>query len=122
MAVNEGATNQKQQVIQYREVHGETFQILVTLLMQDGPYLILRLYLMLQFDVTSEMHIFFTCKNAFVCILLTYRLLVLSCSGTDEEVNWHREDAVTKLHNIQVALENMKIDEVALNMAHISVK
>lgn len=109
--VNQGATRQKQKVIKYREIHGETFQILVTLLMQDGPFLILRLYLSMQFAVSSEMHIFFTAKNAFVSILLVYRLLILSCSGTDEESMWHREEAEARLQNIQVAMDDLMVND-----------
>ena len=32
----------------FRKLHGETFQILVTLCMQDGPFLILRLFLLVR--------------------------------------------------------------------------
>lgn len=109
--INQGATRQKQKVIKYRKIHGETFQILVTLLMQDGPFLILRLYLSMQFAVSSEMHIFFTAKNAFVSILLVYRLLILSCSGTDEESMWHREEAEARLQNIQVAMDDLMVND-----------
>ena len=73
--------------------------------MQDGPFLILRLYLLVKKDITSEMHIFFTCKNAIVSLLLIYRLLILSCHAReDKDDDYTREEAAHKLHNIQMAM------------------
>jgi len=97
--------------VRRRALHGEVFQILVTIIMQDGPFLILRLYLIVQFNVTSEMHIFFTCKNAIVSILLVYRLCILTCRGEDEETNWHREEAASKLKNVQLAILSTHIED-----------
>jgi len=105
VAINEEAGEPKEQEIQTRKLHGELYQILVSLLMQDGPFLILRLYLIIRLNVSSEMNIFFTCKNAIVSLLLVYRLLILSCRGTDEEDVLDREEAATKLHNIQMAMQ-----------------
>lgn len=119
--INESATNDKKQKIKQREMHGELYQILVTLLMQDGPFLMLRLYLLIELNVSSEMHIFFTCKNAIVSLLQIYRLLILSCHGRDEvDDDLDREDASTKLHNIQVAMELNQIRDIKL--ADVSVK
>lgn len=72
--------------------------------MQDGPFLVLRLYLIVQLNVTSEMHIFFTCKNAIVSILLVYRLCILTCRGEDKETDSYHEEAAAKLHNVQLAI------------------
>ena len=94
-----------------RELHGEVFQILVTLLMQDGPFLVLRLYLIIQFSISSEMHIFFTCKNAIVSILLVYRLLILTCREEEDDGIYQREAAATKLHNVQLAILGTKFME-----------
>ena len=93
-----------------RDIHGEVFQIMVTLVMQDGPYLVLRIYLWMEFGISTEMHIFFVAKNAIVCVLLVYRLLVLSCSGEDEEETFHREDDAWRLKNVQLAQEDMYHD------------
>ena len=59
--------------------HEEFFQILVTLLMQDGPFFLLRLALCVNYAVVNELHIFFLLKNALVISLLLYRLCILSC-------------------------------------------
>ena len=92
--------------IKLREMHGEMFQILVTMVMQDGPFLVLRLYLLIYYGIDSEMHIFFTCKNAVIVLLLVYRLLILNCSGQDEEIAVIREEAAAKLRNTQQAIKD----------------
>ena len=82
--------------------YAELFQILVILLMQDCPFLILRIYLIAVHNVTSEMHLFFTCKNILVILLLVNRILILNCGennyGND---NLCREEAARKLYYIK---------------------
>eukprot|EP00794_Sanderia_malayensis_P015376 gene15376-16956_t len=91
-----------------RKLHGELFQILVTLLMQDGPFLILRLVLLIEFKVSTEMHILFMAKNAMVCTLLVYRLCILTCrEESDNELQ--KEQAASKLHNVQLAVMGASI-------------
>ena len=107
--------------IKPRKMNGEVFQILITILMQDGPFLIFRLYIITTYNVMSEMHIFFTCKNILIVILLIYRLLVLSCSGEDAEESTFREEAGTKLRNIQLAIMEDKQD-VTRDESIISIK
>lgn len=87
-----------------RKFHGELFQILVTLLMQDGPFLVLRLVLLVEFGVDTEMHILFLIKNAMVCVLLIYRLCILTCKADDAEESLMKEAAASKLHNVQLAI------------------
>ncbi|XP_065061090.1 transmembrane protein 26-like [Rhopilema esculentum] len=87
-----------------RKLHGELFQILVTLLMQDGPFLVLRLVLLVEFKVITEMHMLFLAKNAIVCTLLIYRLCILTCKAEDAEEQLQKEAAASKLHNVQLAV------------------
>ena len=57
-------------------------EMFVALLMQDGPFLAVRMYLCSTHqlsDVTNDPHIFFLCKNAFICVLYLYRFAVLVC-------------------------------------------
>lgn len=110
---------QVKQDFKRREVHGETFQILVTLLMQDGPFLMFRIYMTIVFSLSSEIQIFFICKNAIVSILLIYRLLVLSCYGVDEESKWHCEDVEARIYDIQFGLEKMKTAELSMRIAKV---
>ncbi|KAJ7394669.1 hypothetical protein OS493_000490 [Desmophyllum pertusum] len=84
-------------------LHGDIFGILTGIFMQDGPFLILRLLLIIKYEVYSEMHIFFTCKNAIALSLLVYRLCILTCSGEDEEDIEHQEQE-SRLQNVQQAV------------------
>lgn len=98
----DGEADQKKSKL--RNLHGELFQILVTLLMQDGPFLILRLVLLVEFSVNTEMHILFLAKNAMVCTLLVYRLCILTCRADDAEEQLKKDEAASKLHNVQLAV------------------
>lgn len=49
------------------------------LLFQDGPFLVVRLTVMIYFSVVHQMLIFFAIKNFLVVILNIYRLSVLVC-------------------------------------------
>lgn len=103
----DGEADQKK--TKMRKLHGELFQILVTLLMQDGPFLILRLVLLIEFKVSTEMHILFMAKNAMVCTLLVYRLCILTCRADDAEHELQKEQAASKLHNVQLAVMGANI-------------
>lgn len=70
----------------------------------------MRLYLIVMFNVVNEMHIFFTCKNAIVAVLLVYRLCVLTCRGVDKDIDYYQEDAAWKLNNVQLAVVSAYIE------------
>ncbi|XP_033120027.1 uncharacterized protein LOC117119346 isoform X2 [Anneissia japonica] len=55
----------------------EVWGIVATIIMQDGPFLSMRLYLLIHLNVVNQMMIFFTFKNVLVMLLQLYRLLVL---------------------------------------------
>ncbi|XP_076069801.1 transmembrane protein 26-like [Oratosquilla oratoria] len=57
----------------------DIISILTTVLMQDGPFFLLRVILIFRYQVVSYMNIFFTCKNTLVVSLQLYRLSVLIC-------------------------------------------
>lgn len=65
--------------------------ILSSLMMHDGPFLIFRLFLLGVYHVTSEIHLFFTAKNALTVTIMLYRLYHLvhvsqvACSSDDQE-------------------------------------
>ncbi|XP_070846962.1 transmembrane protein 26-like [Chaetodon trifascialis] len=52
------------------------------LFIQDGPFLLVRLTVMIYFNVVHQMLIFFAIKNFLVVILNIYRLSVLICDKT----------------------------------------
>lgn len=59
------------------KLHGDLYSILTLMLMQDGPFLIVRLVLIIAYGVDANLHLFFTGKNAMALSLLVYRLVVL---------------------------------------------
>uniref|UniRef100_A0A8C0GGX7 Transmembrane protein 26 n=1 Tax=Chelonoidis abingdonii TaxID=106734 RepID=A0A8C0GGX7_CHEAB len=56
----------------------DLWNIGISLFIQDGPFLVLRLILMSYFKVINQMLVFFTAKNILVVMLQLYRLIVLS--------------------------------------------
>ncbi|KAI1892587.1 hypothetical protein AGOR_G00135120 [Albula goreensis] len=63
----------------------EVWSLLLTVGLQDGPFLVYRLYLMVQENVLNQLMIFFTCKNILVVLLEIYRILVVQCELMDLE-------------------------------------
>lgn len=55
----------------------DIWQIVETLFIQDGPFLIVRLTVMLHFAVVHQMLLFFAIKNLLVVALNFYRLVVI---------------------------------------------
>ena len=64
----------------------EILSLLITVLLQDGPFLIMRVYLMLQFQVVNEMMLFFVAKNILVVVIQLYRVFILlCCPGSNDD-------------------------------------
>lgn len=57
----------------------EVWSLLLTVGLQDGPFLLYRLYLMVQKQVLNQLMIFFTCKNILIVLLELYRIFVVQC-------------------------------------------
>ncbi|XP_026863455.2 transmembrane protein 26 isoform X1 [Electrophorus electricus] len=55
----------------------EVWSLLLTVGLQDGPFLVYRLYLMIKENVLNQMMIFFTCKNILIVMLELYRICVV---------------------------------------------
>lgn len=55
----------------------EIWSLLLTVGLQDGPFLVYRLYLMLREKVLNQLMIFFTCKNILIVMLELYRIGVV---------------------------------------------
>ncbi|KAL8588295.1 hypothetical protein ACOMHN_049073 [Nucella lapillus] len=69
----------------------EVLSIVISMTLQDGPFLVLRLLLILRYEVLSYTNIFFTSKNTLVLLLQLYRLFVLFCQKAPRD-----EDLVIK--------------------------
>ncbi|XP_055958188.1 transmembrane protein 26-like [Patella vulgata] len=55
----------------------EVISIMISVTLQDGPFLVLRMLLIFRYNVISYTNLFFTSKNSLVLILQFYRLFVL---------------------------------------------
>ena len=96
------AARERQQEEKRLEVRAEVFQILVTLFSQDIPFLLMRVYLIAWYQMTSETHLFYTCKNFLVTVLLVYRLYILKTSEEDAPQVCEREiEVYGKLRTLQ---------------------
>ncbi|KAI8794774.1 transmembrane protein 26 [Biomphalaria glabrata] len=58
----------------------EVSAIFLTMIMQDLPFMIVRLYVMIGFNVVNYSLIFFTSKNIMIISLLFYKLIII-CSA-----------------------------------------
>ncbi|KAM3920927.1 transmembrane protein 26-like [Leptodactylus fuscus] len=58
----------------------EVWSVLITVLMQDGPFLVYRLYLVTREGVFNESMVFFICKNILSVIIQLYRVVVFLCN------------------------------------------
>ncbi|XP_038075524.1 transmembrane protein 26-like [Patiria miniata] len=58
-------------------LESDVWSIVASILLQDGPFLVFRLTLIVHYQVYSHTNIFFTCKNLIVVALQAYRILVL---------------------------------------------
>ena len=71
----------------------EVWSLLLTVGLQDGPFLLYRLYLMVQEKVLNQLMIFFTCKNILIVLLELYRIFVVQCEQQVGE--WGLEKCAT---------------------------
>ncbi|XP_076459262.1 uncharacterized protein LOC143292654 [Babylonia areolata] len=55
----------------------ELLATVLSLLMQDGPFLGVRLYTMIRYKLLTYSLLFFTCKNVLVILLLVYKIFLL---------------------------------------------
>ncbi|XP_016093917.1 transmembrane protein 26-like [Sinocyclocheilus grahami] len=84
----------------------EVWSLLLTVGLQDGPFLIYRLYLMIRENVLNQLMIFFTCKNILIVLLEVYRICVVhfeqsnpgsrteSCDPSHEHSEWTHGEAI----------------------------
>jgi len=62
----------------------DVYGIIISIMLQDCPFLVLRMLLIFKYGVLSYTNMFFTCKNTLVCMLLSYRLIVIQLERCNE--------------------------------------
>ncbi|XP_017161176.1 transmembrane protein 26 isoform X2 [Poecilia reticulata] len=63
----------------------EIWSLLLTVGLQDAPFLVYRLYLMIKEQVLNQLMIFFTCKNILIVLLELYRIFVVQFEQQEQE-------------------------------------
>ena len=71
----------------------EMWSIFATTIMQDGPYLATRLYFMVETGSINQASIFFTCKNALLVLIQTYRIVIIFSKHCNEKRQSNEHDA-----------------------------
>lgn len=96
-------------------IRSDLFGILLSLFMQDGPFLTFRLFIIAHYSTIEYMMLFLTVKNALVLILQVYRLCILYCPCHDHHDNdfspENKIDASARLKNVQVAMTHEEMSE-----------
>ncbi|XP_071793311.1 transmembrane protein 26-like [Asterias amurensis] len=75
----------------------EVWALWITILMQDGPFLAMRLYLLIEFKIINQMMLFFLFKNFLVIVLQLYRMAIVCCAD-DNKVGTEAEEILGKDH------------------------
>ncbi|XP_069835170.1 transmembrane protein 26-like [Dendropsophus ebraccatus] len=72
----------------------DLWNIGISLLIQDGPFLIIRILLMARFKIINQMLIFFAAKNSLIVLLQVYRLVIILIDfyGSQNEAKEKTED------------------------------
>ncbi|XP_033100334.1 transmembrane protein 26-like isoform X2 [Anneissia japonica] len=89
----------------------EVWSILVTVCMQDGPFLLVRIYLIIFRKVFNQLLLFFAFKNLLVIFLQCYRLWVLLNRRLDVRRS-HRKRVALKIANVRKVEEGINVRKV----------
>ena len=81
----------------------EIWAIFTTVIMQDAPFLSVRLYSMIYHKIFNYTVLFFTCKNALIVSLQIYRIaVILAEDGDGDSDSMRSKDSISKLPVIDV--------------------
>lgn len=73
----EGSSTKRNLCLLFCRYSADLWNIGISLLIQDGPFLISRIILMACFKLTNQMLVFFAAKNSLIVLLQLYRLVVI---------------------------------------------
>lgn len=80
----------------------------MALVLQDGPFLTFRLYVISKYSAFQYMIVFLTAKNALLLVLQVYKITVQHCVCHDHKDNdfspENHVDATSRLNNVQIAV------------------
>lgn len=77
----------KKRALNKNSIHNELWNVVITLIMQDCPFVILRTICVFKFQIVSYLFLFFTFKNAILFSLQIYRIIAIC---TDKDYNFNQ--------------------------------
>jgi hypothetical protein len=110
---NNNNSSRKKSICQ-KLVGSELPSIFITMLMQDLPFLIIRLIAVIHFKVQSYTTIFFTCKNLIILLLQFYRLWSICIEHIDqnEQIDFDKQSTPMDLSNSQFILHDNRMNQI----------
>lgn len=93
----------------------EIWAILITILLQDLPFLIIRMYVIIVERVINYTILFFTCKNILVVCLQFFRLTVIASMPAKEKQRRDMEER-------EIMERKLKSNSIIINMGNVSGK
>ena len=96
----------------------ELVSLLIPMLMQDGPFLVIRLIVIAYYQVYHDTLYFLTVKNALVVMLQVYRIFVLYYKPPEEDIDefFPDSDASHRLYNVQTAIKSVQHTRLAIGL------
>ena len=96
----------------------ELVNLLIPMVMQDGPFLIMRLIVIAYYEIYHGTLYFLTAKNALVVMLQVYRIFVLYYKppAEDEDELFPEYDHSSKLANVQTAIRSVQHTRLAIRL------
>ncbi|XP_072032150.1 transmembrane protein 26-like [Amphiura filiformis] len=85
----------------------EVWSIMSIIVMQDGPFLGMRIYLIYLYGISDQSLIFFSAKNLLVLLLQFYRLWALLCLEWDAEEGRYSLKLSRKINSIRRTVRNL---------------
>ena len=91
------------------ELQGDRYGIIAAMFMQDGPFLILRLYLIITYDFfLDSKFLFYIGKNIISLLLMIYRLYVIHFHAKDEEIVIEKSKGFRTLFLVMLGAQRFK--------------
>ena len=96
----------------------ELVSLLIPMLMQDGPFLVIRLIVIAYYKVYHDTLYFLTVKNALVVMLQVYRIFVLYYKPPEEDIDefFPDSDPSHRLCNVQTAITSVHNTKLAIRL------
>lgn len=96
--------------------YAELTSLLIPLLMQDGPFLVIRLIVIAYYKVYLNGLYFLIVKNALVVMIQVYRIFVLYYKPPEEDNDDFFSDSY-RLQNVQTAIQSVQNTRLAIRFA-----